>query len=131
MGAKQSIGRITDSSISAPFLELHQALTSRPVAISPFLDQLIRSIRFVMGNFGAAKKDEDVIEMALGEALAHVAFVGGEWSARHLLHKGRRLAWHLASMGSECVGQSMKGGHFFPEENPDDTAAVLSRFLKT
>jgi haloacetate dehalogenase len=26
-------------------------------------------------------------------------------------------------------GQAMKGGHFFPEENPDDTATVLTRFL--
>jgi haloacetate dehalogenase len=26
-------------------------------------------------------------------------------------------------------GQAMKGGHFFPEENPDDTATILTRFL--
>lgn len=26
-------------------------------------------------------------------------------------------------------GQAMKGGHFFPEENPDDTAPILTRFL--
>src|SRR5579863_1510309 len=26
-------------------------------------------------------------------------------------------------------GQAMKGGHFFPEENPDDTAALIKRFL--
>jgi len=23
----------------------------------------------------------------------------------------------------------MKGGHFFPEENPDDTAGLLKQFL--
>jgi len=23
----------------------------------------------------------------------------------------------------------MKGGHFFPEENPDDTAVLVNRFL--
>jgi pimeloyl-ACP methyl ester carboxylesterase len=28
-------------------------------------------------------------------------------------------------------GQAMKGGHFFPEENPDDTAALLTQFLAT
>jgi haloacetate dehalogenase len=28
-------------------------------------------------------------------------------------------------------GQAMKGGHFFPEENPDDTAALLTQFLDT
>jgi haloacetate dehalogenase len=26
-------------------------------------------------------------------------------------------------------GQAMKGGHFFPEENPDDTAALVTKFL--
>jgi haloacetate dehalogenase len=26
-------------------------------------------------------------------------------------------------------GQAIKGGHFFPEENPEDTAAVITRFL--
>ncbi len=26
-------------------------------------------------------------------------------------------------------GQAMKGGHFFPEENPDDTAALVAHFL--
>ena len=26
-------------------------------------------------------------------------------------------------------GQPMKGGHFFPEENPDDTAVLVNRFL--
>jgi haloacetate dehalogenase len=28
-------------------------------------------------------------------------------------------------------GQAMRGGHFFPEENPDDTASLLTRFLLT
>jgi haloacetate dehalogenase len=27
-------------------------------------------------------------------------------------------------------GQAMKGGHFFPEENPDDTAALVDQFLR-
>jgi haloacetate dehalogenase len=26
-------------------------------------------------------------------------------------------------------GQAMRGGHFFPEENPDDTAALVTKFL--
>ena len=28
-------------------------------------------------------------------------------------------------------GQAVKGGHFFPEENPDDTAALVTEFLST
>jgi haloacetate dehalogenase len=26
-------------------------------------------------------------------------------------------------------GQAVKGGHFFPEENPDDTVALIKQFL--
>jgi len=29
-----------------------------------------------------------------------------------------------------ALGQAMKGGHFFPEENPDDTAALVDQFLR-
>jgi haloacetate dehalogenase len=29
----------------------------------------------------------------------------------------------------DARGQAMKGGHFFPEENPDDTAALVEKFL--
>jgi haloacetate dehalogenase len=32
-------------------------------------------------------------------------------------------------MGSHAHGQAMKAGHFFPEENPDDTAALIKQFL--
>jgi haloacetate dehalogenase len=28
-------------------------------------------------------------------------------------------------------GQAMKGGHFFPEENPDDTALIVKQFLSS
>src|ERR1700722_11500618 len=36
---------------------------------------------------------------------------------------------NLAAMGSHAHGQAMKAGHFFPEENPDDTAALIKQFL--
>lgn len=26
-------------------------------------------------------------------------------------------------------GQAMKGGHFFPDENPEDTAVIVEKFL--
>ena len=31
----------------------------------------------------------------------------------------------------QAQGQSMKGGHFFPEENPDETVVLIKRFLST
>ena len=46
-----------------------------------------------------------------------------------LLCERRRPARHLAAMGSSAHGQAMKGGHFFPEENPDDTAVLVKQFL--
>lgn len=30
---------------------------------------------------------------------------------------------------ADVQGQAMKGGHFFPEENPDDTAVLVKQFL--
>ena len=36
---------------------------------------------------------------------------------------------NLAAMGSHAHGQAMKGGYSFPEENPDDTAALIKQFL--
>jgi haloacetate dehalogenase len=30
---------------------------------------------------------------------------------------------------SAAHGQAMKGGHFFPEENPDHTALLVKQFL--
>ena len=36
---------------------------------------------------------------------------------------------NLGAMGSHAHGQAMKGGHFFPEENPDDMAALIKQFL--
>ena len=32
---------------------------------------------------------------------------------------------------AQAQGQSMKGGHFFPEENPDETVVLIKRFLST
>ena len=31
----------------------------------------------------------------------------------------------------QAQGQAMKGGHFFPEENPDETVVLIKRFLST
>jgi haloacetate dehalogenase len=31
----------------------------------------------------------------------------------------------------QAQGQAMKGGHFFPEENPDETVVLIKRFIST
>src|SRR5258708_37267821 len=86
MGAKQNIGRTTNSWISAPFMEFHQTLTSRAAAISPFLDQLMQFIRLFMGKFGAAKKHEEGIEIALGEALTNDVIHGNHENPEKQVH---------------------------------------------
>jgi hypothetical protein len=71
MSATHNIECATNNSISAPFVELHQCLASSAVAISPFVDQLMRFIRLFMQKFCAVKENEDEIEIALREALAN------------------------------------------------------------
>jgi hypothetical protein len=34
-----------------------------------------------------------------------------------------------AAIVTGVQGQGTKGGHFFPEESPNDTAALVDRFL--
>jgi len=57
----------------------------------------------------------------------------------HLWAAGGSLDTFYASVGGplriwrqwapNVAGHAMKGGHFFPEENPTDTAARLQKFL--
>jgi pimeloyl-ACP methyl ester carboxylesterase len=42
----------------------------------------------------------------------------------------KRISADLSGVDlSAAHGQAMKGGHFFPEENPNDTAALIRPFL--
>ena len=124
MGAKQNIGRTTNSSISAPFVELHQALTSRAAAISPFLDQLMRFIRLFMGKFGATKKDEDEIDIALGEALANAVIHGNHENPEKQVHVTCRC-----SMDGEVVIALRDEGEGFDSDAVPDPTAPQRRLL--
>ena len=46
---------------------------------------------------------------------------------RHARDGGPLGIWR--QWAPEVCGQAMKGGHFFPEENPDDTAVLIKQFL--
>ena len=52
-------------------------------------------------------------------------------TARYLLRKGWWRVGNLAEVADNVQGQAIKGGHFFPEENPAETAEILGRFLST
>ena len=117
MGAKQNIGRTTNSSISAPFMELHQTLTSRAAAISPFLDQLMQFIRLFMGKFGAAKKHEEGIEIALGEALANAVIHGNHENPEKQVHVTCRCSMD----GEVVITLRDEGKGFDSDAVPDPT----------
>ncbi len=124
MRAKQNIGRPTNSSIPAPFMELHQILTSRAAAISPFLDQLMRFIRLVMGKFGAAKKQEEGIEIALGEALANAVIHGNHENPEKQVHVTCRC-----SMDGEVVITLRDEGEGFDSDAVPDPTEPERRLL--
>ena len=123
MRAKQNIGRTTNSSISAPFTELHQTLTSRAAAISPVLDQLMQFIRLFMGKFGA-KKHEEGIEIALGEALANAVIHGNHENPEKQVHVTCRC-----SMDGEVVITLRDEGEGFDSDAVPDPTEPQRRLL--
>ena len=59
--------------------------------------------------------------------LLHLWAEGGPLDTFYSTDDGPLGIWR---QWAPCVqGQAMKGGHFFPEENPDQTAAVVKQFL--
>jgi anti-sigma regulatory factor (Ser/Thr protein kinase) len=85
MAGIENIGHATNVSSSAPFVELHQSLASRAVAISPFADQLMEFINLFTGEFEAAKVIETGVEIAIREALANAMIHGNhERSDKHV-----------------------------------------------
>lgn len=72
MAHTQSLSLLPRSGHSVPFVELRQSFASKVVAISPFVDQLMR---FVL-HFRRPDGSEIDIEMALREALANAVIHG-------------------------------------------------------
>ena len=62
MTATHCVVHATNYSNSAPFVELQQSLSSRVTAISPFVERLMRFIRFFMGKAGMARATEEELE---------------------------------------------------------------------
>jgi haloacetate dehalogenase len=60
--------------------------------------------------------------------MLHLWAEGGPLDTFYTKEGGSLGIWR--QWAPNAVGQAMKGGHFFPEENPDDTAAAVSRFLR-
>ena len=76
MGRREKVVRAANSSGATPFVELHQCVASRATEILPFVDRLMGFIRLFMQRFGMEKETQDVIEIAICEALANAVIHG-------------------------------------------------------
>ena len=92
MTGTHNVGHTTSNSISAPFVELHQSLPSRASAISSFVDELMRFIRFFMERGGTAKEAEEGIEIAVYEALANAMIHGNHENQEKQVHVACRCS---------------------------------------
>ena len=63
----------------------------------------------------------------IGCPMLHLWAAGGPLDIFYTKDGGPLGIWR--QWAAHVEGQAMKGGHFFPEENPDDTAALVKRFL--
>jgi haloacetate dehalogenase len=59
--------------------------------------------------------------------MLHLWAVGGPLDTFYEKDGGALGIWR--KWADNLQGQAMKGGHFFPEENPTETAEILARFL--
>ncbi len=59
--------------------------------------------------------------------MLHLWAEGGPLDTFYAEEGGPLGIWRI--WAPKAQGHSMKGGHFFPEENPDDTASALMGFL--
>jgi haloacetate dehalogenase len=59
--------------------------------------------------------------------MLHLWAEGGPLDTFYAADGGSLGIWR--QWAPRVYGQAMKGGHFFPEENPDDTAALVTQFL--
>src|SRR5580698_980238 len=63
----------------------------------------------------------------IGCPMLHLWAEGGPLDSFYAKDGGPLGIWR--QWAPRAHGQAMKGGHFFPEENPDDTAVLVKQFL--
>ena len=119
MAATHDFARVTSNVNSAPFVELHQSLASRAAAISSFVDQLMRFIRFFMENGGTAKEAEEDIEIAIYEALANAVIHGNHENQEKQVH----VACRCSMDGEVLISVRDEGEGFDSRVVPDPTEA--------
>jgi len=118
MTATHNVAQIIRNSISAPFIELHQSLPSRASAISSFVDDLMRFIRFFMEQGRMTKEAED-IEIAIYEALANATIHGNHESQEKQVDVACLCSLH----GEVLISVRDEGEGFDSRTVPDPTEA--------
>lgn len=86
MTTRQNIQGATNVSSPAPFVELHQSFGSRAAAISPFVNQLMKFIRFFIGQFDTAQKAEGEVGIAIHQALSNAVVHGNRENPEKQVH---------------------------------------------
>jgi serine/threonine-protein kinase RsbW len=119
MTATNNVGYTTSNSISTPFVELHQSLPSCASVISPFVDELMRFIRFFMEQGGTAKEAEEGIEIAIYEALANAMIHGNHENQENHVHVTCRCCMD----GEVLISVRDEGEGFDSQVVPDPTEA--------
>jgi serine/threonine-protein kinase RsbW len=117
MATTRNIGSATNSSSSAPVVELRQSLASRASEISPFVDQLMRFIKLFTLKLGIAKETEDEIEIAVLEALANAVIHGNGENPDKQVY----LSCRFSMDGEVSIVVRDEGGGFDSRAVPDPT----------
>jgi serine/threonine-protein kinase RsbW len=113
----QTHTEITNSSNSAPFVELQRSLSSRAAVISPFVNEVMRFIKALMGKSRTARKNKDEIEIALCEALANAVIHGNHENAEKQVH----VACRCGLDGEVLITVRDEGEGFDGSAVPDPT----------
>ena len=119
MTAIHNVAYTTSNSILVPFVELHQSLPSRASAISSFVDELMRFIRFFTGKGGTATEAEEEIEIAIYEALANAVIHGNHENQEKQVH----VACRCSMDGEVLITVRDEGEGFDSRVVPDPTEA--------
>ena len=119
MTVTHNVGHTTSNSISAPFVELHQALASRVADVAPFVDQLLRFIHLFIEKVGASEEAEEAIEIAIYEALTNAVIHGNHENQEKQVH----VACRCSMDGEVLISVRDEGAGFDSLVVPDPTDA--------
>ena len=103
--------------------------TSRPIAIRSAFMESVRNIARRRRSMSSHDRADKAASKRIECPMLHLWAAGGPLDTFYAKDGGPLGIWR--QWAPHAQGQAMKGGHFFPEENPDDTAFLVKQFLST